>query len=95
MLVDPNCRTPRRDSHQRLHKLQASARQNPKCNRAGLASRNSQAMHRFSHPQRLQVPIATQGFGDWKSLAPVIIAMNVVLPFLSIGILIWLLKSAE
>ena len=42
-----------------------------------------------------QVPIAAQDLADRKSLAPVIIAMNVVLPFLSIGILIWLLKSAE
>ena len=35
-----------------------------------------------------------QDLADRESLAPVIIAMNVVLPFLSIGILIWLLKSA-
>ena len=36
-----------------------------------------------------QVPIAAQDLADRKSLAPVIIAMNVVLPFLSIGILIF------
>ena len=36
--------------------IQASARQNPKCNRAGLACRNSQAIHRFSDPQRLRFP---------------------------------------
>ena len=52
-------------------------------------------LHRFSHPQRTQVPIATEDFGDQRLLAPVIIAMNVVLPCLSIGILIWLLRSAE
>jgi hypothetical protein len=34
-----------------------------------------------------QVPIATEDFGDQRLLAPVIIAMNVVLPCLSIGIL--------
>ena len=42
-----------------------------------------------------QVPTAAQELADRKNLAPVVIAMNVVLPFLSIGILIWLLKSAE
>jgi hypothetical protein len=42
-----------------------------------------------------QVPTAAQELADPKSLAPGIIAMNVVLPFLSIGILIWLLKSAH
>jgi hypothetical protein len=47
---EPSCLAPRR------RKLQASARQNPKCNRAGLASRNSQAIHRFSDPQRLRFP---------------------------------------
>jgi hypothetical protein len=45
-------------------------------------------------PPTTQVSIATQSL-DWKNLAPVIIAMNVALPFLSIGILIWLLKSAQ
>ena len=42
-----------------------------------------------------QVPAAAQDLADRKSLARAIIAMNVVLPSLSIGILIWLLKSAQ
>jgi hypothetical protein len=42
-----------------------------------------------------QVPAAAQDLADRKSLSRAIIAMNVVLPSLSIGILIWLLKSAQ
>ena len=49
------------------------------------------------HPSlTTQVPIPAQDFANRKSLlAPVVIAMNVVFPFLSIWVLIWLLKSAE
>ncbi len=42
-----------------------------------------------------QVPTAAQDFEDQKRLAPLIIAMNVVLPLLSILILIRLLKSTQ
>ncbi len=42
-----------------------------------------------------QVPITRHDFGDQKRLAPLIIAMNVALPLLSILILIRLLKSAQ
>ena len=55
-----------------------------------------QASNSPVHPSlTTQVPIPAQDFADRNSLAPVIIALNVVLPFLSIGILIWLLKSAQ
>ena len=65
---------------------------NPEVQSSGFGKPKQPSNTPVQPPPTTQVPIAAQDLADRKSLAPVIIAMNVVLPSLSIGILILVVK---